>query len=610
MRGKRMQVVKKKVICSIFLGLIFLFGSNVAQAASEREVFDEYLSVEYTDKIAWGDNYILLKKIEAGFSSSDSYYGLYDYVNGDWVIDYRLFDEGYIGDAKYAGEGMFLFQSNSDSYMSSYLINGNTGEVIQLNGLSVSNLKFVDGIAVARASEADSGTDIYVIYDNGSYYSTDIMRSYENTDAVIHDSFFRNEKYAVYIFSNSTFIIYDLEEDDIISFDRADYGQKLTAISSEAELSICGNYMVYLNMEGNDGKNYCAVTTLDGTDYLAATACDYSVVTEDKNLLIVTDGVAEEIPLANEQLSEIQPISNLALVACEKEDREEMEVNIDRKNNLYQNSIVYQDIFYLDTNPPYDIADIYYLGGKYSAFSGTWYLPDDTLEDGLVYVRLIGDGKVIYESTILDAQSCYENFSVDVSGIRQLGIEYNGTYGLGDVAVGLADGSFVPAGVSAADETDISNSGNNEGADISNLEEQDVAGTVKLYDLHAYIGGLDKSVVVTDNVGNTYDKAIRAYSNEESATYDIGGRYSLLSGTVAVTKADQNNYNGKSGYIRIYGDGNLLWEDADLNIATKPYAMSVDISGVTDLRVEMRGFPVNFMWNSLGVIFDNVTLTS
>ena len=329
----------------------------------------------------------------------------------------------------------------------------------------------------------------------------------------------------------------------------------------------------------------------------------------DRNLLIVADGRVEEIPLANEQLSEVQPISNLALISCEKEDREEMVVNIDRKNTLYQNSIVYRDIFYLDSDPPYDIADTYYLGGKYSTFSGTWYFPDDTPESGSAYVRLMGDGSVIYESTILDAQSCYENFSVDVTGIQQLGIEYDGVYSLGDVAVGLANGNFIPVEAGVALGTDSPNTGNNVGMDMPN---QGTSETVKLYDLHAYLGELNKGTVVTDNMGNTYNKAIKVFSDEKSATYDIGGKYSLLSGTVAVTKADQDNDfdRNKRGYIRIYGDGNLLWEDADLNTATKPYDMSVDITGVTDLKVEMSGFSVNLMMDCMAVIFDDVTLTA
>lgn len=603
-----MKSYGKKAIYILGMGLALFLNVCTARAAYEYEVFDEYLPVEYTDKIAWGGDYILLEKTETGFSASDHYYGLYDYINGNWVMEYQLFNEGYFEDAEYAGDGIFLIPRTSNTHMSPLLLNGKTGKIVSLDGLQVSNLNFVGGIALARANEENEKTDIYVVSEEGVYYSTEIMKCYENTSSIIHGGFYRDENYAVYIFSDSTFIIYDINEDISFSFDRTEYAQKLTSLNSEAELVICGDYMVFLNMEGNDGKNYYAVTTLDGTDYIMATVCDYSTVTEDGNLLVISDGEINEIVLANQHLPDHQPISNLALIACEKEDREVMLVNIDRKCNLYQNSIVYKDIFYLDTNPPYDMADVYYLGGKYSTFSGIWYLPDDSLENGSVYVRLMGDGKVLYESDVLNAQTCSEKFSVDVSGIKKLGIEYSGNYNLGDIAVGLADGEFI----SAAAEDSIMDNHSLIDEESDNREESGFLESVKLYDLHAYMGELNKAVIVTDNMGNTYDKAIRTFGSEKSATYDIGGKYSLLYGTVAVTKADQNNdyARDKRGCIRIYGDGNLLWEDADLNSATKPYDMSVDITGVIDLKVELIGFQVNLMLDSMDVIFNDATLSA
>lgn len=81
-------------------------------------------------------------------------------------------------------------------------------------------------------------------------------------------------------------------------------------------------------------------------------------------------------------------------------------------------------------------------------------------------------------------------------------------------------------------------------------------------------------------------------------------------GTVAVTKTNQDNdyARDKRGYLKIYGDDVLLWEDSSISSSTKPYEMSVDISGVTDLRIEICGFPVNLMYDCLAVIFDDVVL--
>ena len=52
----------------------------------------------------------------------------------------------------------------------------------------------------------------------------------------------------------------------------------------------------------------------------------------------------------------------------------------------------------------------------------------------------------------------------------------------------------------------------------------------------------------------------------------------------------------------------ILWEDADLNTMTRPYEMSVDISGVQDLRIEMQGFDARLMSSGINVIFENAVL--
>lgn len=132
---------------------------------------------------------------------------------------------------------------------------------------------------------------------------------------------------------------------------------------------------------------------------------------------------------------------------------------------------------------------------------------------------------------------------------------------------------------------------------------------MKLSRLHSYVGDLDVENIM-DNMENAYVDAFVAGSNEESATYDIGMRYRTLKGIVAVEKGDQDSDfdRDRCGYIQVYGDGTLLWEDTKINTSSKPYEMSVDISEVTDLKIVMSGFPINLSWDHISVIFANVTL--
>ena len=114
--------------------------------------------------------------------------------------------------------------------------------------------------------------------------------------------------------------------------------------------------------------------------------------------------------------------------------------------------------------------------------------------------------------------------------------------------------------------------------------------------------------IIDDNLGNTYYHAI-AFFSEETAIYDIGQKYSTLTGTLAVTKADSGPLDSEqNGYVRIYGDDVLLWEDCTLNSYTKPYDFSVDITGVTDLKITANGYSANLGWDYLAVILENVSL--
>lgn len=116
---------------------------------------------------------------------------------------------------------------------------------------------------------------------------------------------------------------------------------------------------------------------------------------------------------------------------------------------------------------------------------------------------------------------------------------------------------------------------------------------VSILDLEPYaIGGFDlgKDTEAEDNMGNTYETALVGYMDDDDDQYniyDIGGKYNILTGTVCITKRSIGTK--RTGYIKIYGDDVLLWADNNITANTKPYDISVNISGVTDLKIEMCG---------------------
>lgn len=70
-----------------------------------------------------------------------------------------------------------------------------------------------------------------------------------------------------------------------------------------------------------------------------------------------------------------------------------------------------------------------------------------------------------------------------------------------------------------------------------------------------------------------------------SVTYDIGRQYNILTGTIFV---DENS-KGEDGTasIRIFGDGVLLFENANITCETKPIEIEIDITNIADLKIEL-----------------------
>lgn len=98
----------------------------------------------------------------------------------------------------------------------------------------------------------------------------------------------------------------------------------------------------------------------------------------------------------------------------------------------------------------------------------------------------------------------------------------------------------------------------------------------------------------TDTMGNTYRTGMRGYMSTSDASHfdcyniwDIGCRYNTLTATGIILDVDKGSKN--EGSFRIYGDGVLLYEKTGIGSTTKPYSIEIDITGVTDLKIEMYG---------------------
>ena len=101
---------------------------------------------------------------------------------------------------------------------------------------------------------------------------------------------------------------------------------------------------------------------------------------------------------------------------------------------------------------------------------------------------------------------------------------------------------------------------------------------------------------ITDTMDNRYNSGLRGYMAPGDTTkynvscfsiWNIGGEYKQLTAKGIVREKDKGS--SYTGSYKIYGDGKLLYQKNGIDSMTKPYDISVDVSNVTDLKIEMYG---------------------
>ncbi len=109
---------------------------------------------------------------------------------------------------------------------------------------------------------------------------------------------------------------------------------------------------------------------------------------------------------------------------------------------------------------------------------------------------------------------------------------------------------------------------------------------VHLSKLSPYKGELGDFGSTSDIFGTRYTNSLFVSLNEaRSATYDLGKQYNSLSFTVF---GRNESNNGKYGTIVIYGDGVLLYSNKNFLDNGRPFNVSIDVTGVTDLEITVK----------------------
>lgn len=445
--------MKKKIAYILTAAAVFVNASSMTASAaynSMREALEQIVNVECTGVTSIvGDNFIWLENTESGFSDTVTTYGIYDFASGQMAVDFQDYGKVDLNEIYYGGDGVFTLRGDDTDY----LVDAITGETIPLDiQINRSDLKYYNGLSVVRAYFEES-CELILLDEEGNYdvlpeVGQWCLENVSTWSLNVSRKQYTDAEHVLFRFAPE-FMVYDITNNEIHGFENEEYEMKINSfLNCDVGVAVSGDYVVFMNMKGEDKNYYYAVTTLDGEDYIMPTVCDYSEMTETGNLLVVTDGVTQEIQLADKTINEAQPIGNFARVVRADEDRIVQDADIDAKWNPCFNVIRYKHQFFLDNVPSYYSGDTWYLGGNYQTISGTLYFPDDGNKDGTTNVRLIGDDKIIYESGEINAQNCSEGFSADVTGVQTLRIEYTGaSYDLNGIMLGLSDTVLFPAEV-------------------------------------------------------------------------------------------------------------------------------------------------------------------
>lgn len=232
----------------------------------------------------------------------------------------------------------------------------------------------------------------------------------------------------------------------------------------------------------------------------------------------------------------------------------------------------------------------YQLDGTYQELRGRVVLNYDARAQTSdeVFLWIYGDGIALYMSQPVTAGCEPQDFTVDISSVTTLRVAIQGSNMLRLVDCGLYKDSSVPTVSTRTGEA------SGEPASRVYLSSLDwfTAAQDGLFGESSMNGGAFQSYdVVKDNFGTTYANGISGMPGYESSRlwqeYRLEGKYREMQGRVVL------NYDARAEraekHLSIYGDGELLFQSNAVNAGYEPQDFTIDLSGVTTLKVEIDG---------------------
>ncbi len=110
--------------------------------------------------------------------------------------------------------------------------------------------------------------------------------------------------------------------------------------------------------------------------------------------------------------------------------------------------------------------------------------------------------------------------------------------------------------------------------------------TVQLEDMTSIRNQIRKTDELTDNYGNTYDRAIINFASREFE-YLLNMKYSKFK---AILYVPEGTTNGRvEGYLSIKADGKTIYKSPNMTATSSPVNVDVNVTGYNDITIEFNG---------------------
>ena len=231
-------------------------------------------------------------------------------------------------------------------------------------------------------------------------------------------------------------------------------------------------------------------------------------------------------------------------------------------------------------------SDEYILDGKYRTIAGRVVMNYDKRANvgKDTYVRIYGDGNLLWESGRVTRGFIPEDFQVNISGVSRMKLTIQGCNFIRLVDCVISEEETIIGNSTA--EGIIDNIVPGDQAEISELDWYSSS-----MQLSPSEGGLVFYGSAVDNNGTVYNSTAfggRVTDGENWSSYKISGAYSSITGKVVLNNAYSDRVSDVARF-RIYADGEVVYESQPVTSGRGPQDFYVDLKGVEDLRIDVFG---------------------